>query len=713
MRGLDSDSIFKYNPHKQRVQYAAEPYLQRNVTVFQFNPSTGANINQGSFVLSLSPTQSGVKFLITKAGAVPLLEFILTKNINWNLQGNNAYFTDTNGKNWTLQFCDAESAAKTTAQIGLLLTCTTVKQISTYEYPAQSGLPPISIGDTVKMSYYAFSITSFPRIDLLFASDTDLKAIVNGQVLATGLAQGMVGMTKGNSRSIFIPQNMLVTETGYRDPSAPNTPAVFVVTINNIKYLDESKSQKHHHAAQQHNIQEPQQAQQAPQQVQQQPVQQETQQQQQEEQQEETPTQEIEENQEKADETEQDEQQQTDTQEEAKNDASDVQAQESNEEKSNNDNETDQTDKSDIDKSDAKESTAQEEEPEQDSFAAKIAKFKKIGAVASPFATMGVSYTLVKKKKQEEEERRRREEEAKQQKEESETDQKDDTDSQATPSQTTEKAPPVEKKSVPSTPEKKETIERKESSKQINPPSETKKSAPPSPARSIPVPSPDKRTNAPVVDAPAQNTPAPAPQVAIKLENMQINPQLIPNIETNLTNKIDGLTHSPIESPEAVARGVASLAAQLKVSDNNIANLKKQIEEKKQKSNSGGIMQRQLETARAEIETLKKKIADDEAKLKNIEEEIQKLTKENARLKEEANKQESKQKPKKQPPNVNKANDKATQIIKNMMQSVFGQMNSEFEEDKTYKGQVVIDSLFSLLQKQSYDAMKVVDEGLL
>ena len=697
MRGLDSDSIFKYNPHKQRVQYAPEPYLQRNVTIFQYNSSTGSNVNQGNFILTLSPTQSGVKFLVTKTGAVPLLEFILTKNINWNLQGNNAYFMDSNGYQWIMQFCDAESAAKTTAQIGLLLTCTSVKTISTYECQTQSGLPPISIGDTVKMSYYAFSITSFPKIDLLFASDQDLRAVVNGQVLASGLAQGMVGMTKGNSRIIFIPQNMLTTETGYKDPSTPNNPAIFVVTINNIKYLDESKSQKHqHHIAQQQSIPKPVQ--------QQQEVQQEISQDNEEKS--ETPEEQV-----QKDEKESSPQ----IQEENIKEESDVQQQNNQEEqeklpqKDGNEENTDQTDKSDIDKSET--STTQEEEPEQDSFAAKIAKFKKIGAVASPFATMGMSYTLAKKKKQEEEERRKKEEEA-QKREESETDHKDETDSQA-PTPQVENNPVEEKKPVQSTPEKKEiTQEQKDSSKQINTPTDKKESVPSSPIRQNPVSSPERRPSYQQNDSTTQNIQQPQ----IKLENVQINPQLISNIENNLTNKIDQLSQSPIESPEAVARSVASLAAQIKVAENNIANIKKQIEEKKQKSNTGGIMQRQLEAAKAETESLKKKTAEDEEKLKNIEDEIQKLTKENEKLRSEANQQNEKPKAnqKKQPPNQDQAKTKATQIIKNMMQSVFEQMNSEFEEDKSYKGQVVIDSLFSLLQKQSYDAMKIVDnEGLL
>ena len=665
MKAIDSSDLFKYSPNKQKRETVQEPYLQRNIILYKYNHQTGTNVNQGNFVLQLSPSPNGVKFIVRMTGAIPIIDMILTKNVNWQIRETTGYFTDSTNTQWTVQFNDAESAALATAQIGLLLTCNSTKTVSFYEPQQAADNPPVSLEDTIKMSYFAFSIQQFPRIGKIFASDGNTKAVLSPQVLAQGLAQGIVGMIPSHTRTIFIPQNMLQTQTGYRDEAFPNTPAVFVVTITNVKYKDEKKAPKpapvQHQTRQKSTSPAPQQIKQQ-QQVQQQevekpkpaPVQVE-------EKKVEEPKKEVQAPEEKVAEPKKEES-------DATTDASDENK------KSNPPTENDESQTTDDASSAAKEKSdtttdaepPAEEEPETNSVAAKIAKFKKIG-IMSPLGSMGVPFNIAKKKKQEEEERRKREEEESA---------KDATDESTTT--TTEKTPEkkvaAEVKEV-KTPEKSET--KTPEKKEVKTPEKKEAKTPEKKEVEPKTPSHD------IIDSG--------------------NSELFSTVEENITKKINNLTHAKVDNPDDIARGVATMVAQLKVADSTIATLNKQIEEKKQKMNSSGILQKQLLSAQNETEALKRKVAQDESSLKEIEAKIQALT--------IANKAK---KAKKQPPNGEKAKEKASQVIKKLMQSVFEQMNNEFDEGEAYNGQAVIDALFKLLQKQAYNAMDAVEkEGLL
>lgn len=597
MKGLENNDLFKYNANKSKTTGSVELFNQQ-LQIFEYIPASKENRSQGTFNFLILNQSKVLKLLITKAGAVPLLENQISKYMNWKLQNDLfGYFKDT-GKQWIVQFPDVETANFVTALIGMYLSCQSIKTVATYDAFQKPG-PELSEGDVIKMAYSAFPVEAFPKIGPSSSSSDGHKITISGKEMPVGLVAGIIGMSTGSIRVIFVPENQCVNSSGTKESWMKDKPYVYIVSILNSKFHDESKK---------------------PQQPTESPAKQES------------PV-----KQRKFEPEPEPEPQKVEEKEKSDSPTESAAKEQNDESKSDN--------VSDANESNNSESNADQPEPSGDSFAAKIAKFKRIGAHASPFATAGVPLIMVKKKIQEEEERQRREEEERQKREESQAD--DTTDS------TVEEKPKVSPKSSNSTHEKPqiEVIQPKVYQ------------------------SPERKKV--VIEDTDDGTPA--------------NNEIVKEIEQSISSHISKLTTSKTDSVDSIVKGVATMAAQLKVADSELATLKAQVEAARQKSSTGSNIQKQYDDAQADIRYYKKKLSENENLIKGVEEKLKNSSAGSGAKGETA-----------------KATMKS--IIKDLTQSTFTGMNEEFDENETYTGQEIIDALLVLLKKQAYVAIGRIDE---
>lgn len=239
MKALDNPDLFKYQPNKARQEAQASPYINENVVLYRVNPLTNQNDNHGSFIFVLRPIKGATNFLVYKQGATPALNFDLSKAIRWSIQ-NQIYcsFFDTSNDQWILQFSDPIVAAKVTSTVGILLTCLSTKELSYFDAYNTNG-NSISNGDSFKISYYAFPVMNFPRVSDCFSQNSGFKKTLNSSSMCIGLAQGIIGMTPGSTRAIFIPENLLANDKGQKEPNTPQSAVVYVVSLLNVRFASD------------------------------------------------------------------------------------------------------------------------------------------------------------------------------------------------------------------------------------------------------------------------------------------------------------------------------------------------------------------------------------------------------------------------------------------------------------------------------------------
>ncbi|KAH0789382.1 peptidyl-prolyl cis-trans isomerase, FKBP-type family protein [Histomonas meleagridis] len=214
-------------------------------TVYQYDPTTRENKQQGQFLFTILQQNGVATVTICRPGATPLLSFNLTKKINWNYQNQVfCYFTDTKNVQWLLQFNDAASAAQATAAVAALLSVTSLKDVGCYEYPQRRPDKFLQIGDRMLLSYYAFQITKFPYIGKLVSSNTKLKTDLDRSKIPTGWVSGILGMSIGSTRSIFVPAQYTCLENGSRDPQFPNSHLMIVTTLLKARFKNDQPPPK-------------------------------------------------------------------------------------------------------------------------------------------------------------------------------------------------------------------------------------------------------------------------------------------------------------------------------------------------------------------------------------------------------------------------------------------------------------------------------------
>lgn len=564
------------------------------VQVFEYIPATRENKSQGTFNFQIMSMARVLKLIISKQGAHSLIDLQITNKLKWNLQKDvYGYFLDER-KQMIAQFADVATANMATAQIGLYLSCTSIKQLSFYDAFQKPG-PELSEGDIVKISYSAYPLDNFPKIGNLLNSVDGDKATLSPDEMPVGLFNGIKGMSTGSTRVIFVPENMLATSSGSKESWIPSKPVVYIVQILNSKFKDESKRPSHAVAQESPSRRE------AP--------------------------------------------------AEKESDDEEPAAQPQENEKSENDDENEGGDNaSDVPESSGTDTNADEPEPAANSFAAKIAKFKKIGH-ASPFVHAGIPLILAKKKQKEEEERQRQEEERMRQEESESTDtpKEDVTQREEKTSSAAQKQPePVE--------EPKQVISE----------------------RSKPPAIPERKR---VIEEAIEDNSSPANDDAVK------------EVEQSIKSHLSKLTDAKLESPDAIARSVATMVAQLKVADSELESLTKQVEMARQKSSTSNESQRLYNEALAETQRYKRRLNENENIMKGLEEKYSKAVAGGSSAKGE------------------KAKSNMINIIKQLTQSTFTGMNDEFVEGKTYEGQEIIDALLVLLKKQAYTAIGMIDES--
>ena len=207
------------------------------VTLFQYNTMTKQNEQLGTFIFTLQTVQNGVQLTIYKQGSLPILSFIVTKQIRWNYQNLiYCYFLDPSRNQFLAVFNDAETAAHVTATI----VCSTRKlktnELLHHDIVKTEG-KGISIGDTLLISYFLFPLENQIVQNCIF-SVNQKKIQYSQKSMINGLVQSIGGMTTGSTRIVLIPPQMTGYESGTRDDAIPEQNYVAVVILHRVKSAD-------------------------------------------------------------------------------------------------------------------------------------------------------------------------------------------------------------------------------------------------------------------------------------------------------------------------------------------------------------------------------------------------------------------------------------------------------------------------------------------
>lgn len=684
MKGIDNNSMFKYKGGSAAGKAPAGPagpvksFVSVQVNVYQYNTSTRQNVNQGNFTLDVKSQSQQLTLTIYRAGAQPLTSFNLTRTINWNLKdGVNVYITDPKGGQWTFQFKDALSAAQTTAVVGVLLSVSSTREIAFYE-PSNAKTKsdrPVSLGDTVKVSYFAFTFSTFPSIDNCFSQNDSFITPIARDQIAAGWAAGIQGMSVGKYRAIFVPAQYTGFDNGQRDPAFPNAPIVIVTTLLRARFKDEPhggfsqsetsdapesgqrKRRKSKAAAPSHPVRPAEPAPPPP-----------------------APEPEPEPEEETVPHL-------TPLSESANQTQS----------------ETDHTEP----ENEQEEQQAEPEEeidPEEAARIRKMELIRRMGGVASPFG-MPILPTAARRESRTSSAAAPPKPEPEHKHETiPEPIKEEETPKQTAPAANSKPMTEIQKRaaafanhpidSMPVRP----AAARRTSEKYNNIDEAVASAAQHAPVQSQndsdSVSSSSRRSSLSTTEIVQQPVHA-SPQVHATTHQQAYTPvkgsveQRLDNLEENISQKLDFLT-GDVES-DNVIRGVTSMVTQLKTKQREIDSLRRQLEESKSKTNNSPQLTKQLEGLQSENEDLKKRNTTLERRLKDAETRAKTLSQDTSE-------------------NQNAAKKKSTAIVKTLMSNVFDEMNTMFDANQKYSGSDVSEQLYNLLRKHSFTALEDINQ---
>ena len=211
------------------------------VTLYKFNTMTKQNEQMGTFIFTLQTVQNGIQLTIYKQGSLPILSFIVTKQIHWNYQKLvYCYFLDTSRNQFLAVFNDAETAAHVTATI----VCSTRKiktdELLHHDIVKGDG-KGISLGDTLLISYFLFPLINQTIQNCIF-SINQKRIKYSQETLINGLIQSINGMSPGTTRIVLIPPSMSTYENGTKDERIPEQNYVAVVILHRAKFESKNKA---------------------------------------------------------------------------------------------------------------------------------------------------------------------------------------------------------------------------------------------------------------------------------------------------------------------------------------------------------------------------------------------------------------------------------------------------------------------------------------
>lgn len=244
MKGLDNNDIFKHGASAKKGA-PSKPYINTYINVSQYNAQTRQMENQGRFILAVTRTAQATNLTVYRSGAHNLFSFSLSRNINWTLQNQiYVYITDPKGVQWLFQFQNAADAAQATAAIGILMSVKKSTECATFDSNVVKATRGLQVGDTATLSFNCFSISQFPFVACPpTSSETDLTIQIARDKLPTGFVTGLLGMTIGSTRSIYVPSNLTQLENGQRDNRFPQANLAIVTTLKSANFDNEPQQQ--------------------------------------------------------------------------------------------------------------------------------------------------------------------------------------------------------------------------------------------------------------------------------------------------------------------------------------------------------------------------------------------------------------------------------------------------------------------------------------
>ena len=251
MKGLDNNDIFKHGASAKKAT-PQKPYINTYINVSKYNAQTRQMDNQGRFILAVTRTTQATNLTVYKSGAHNLFSFSLSRNINWTLQNQiYVYITDPKGVQWLFQFQNAAEAAQATAAVGILMSVKKSTECAVFDTNIVKATRGLQIGDTATLSFHCFSISQFPFVACPpTSSDLDFTVQIARDKIPTGFVTGVLGMTIGSTRSIYVPSALTQLENGQRDNRFPQANLAIVTTLKSANFDQEPSSQQPHQQSQ-------------------------------------------------------------------------------------------------------------------------------------------------------------------------------------------------------------------------------------------------------------------------------------------------------------------------------------------------------------------------------------------------------------------------------------------------------------------------------
>ncbi|OHT16364.1 hypothetical protein TRFO_13201 [Tritrichomonas foetus] len=215
-----------------------DPLLKVPVTLSQYIKITKTSQPLGVYPLIISPSDDGITLAFQMPGANPVVSTQLNSKFNYTVQEKNSWSIVLNNKTWIVEFKDEKDMAKALCVVGLVLGFKDENAVMKYDLPGHEKTgKEINLGDRVQISYYVFTFSEFPYIDKIFVTKTDAKTNMSSAANAKGFVQGMVGMTRNESRVIFVPAALSASDK--KNQCNPIDNVMFYVTLKHAKYSSE------------------------------------------------------------------------------------------------------------------------------------------------------------------------------------------------------------------------------------------------------------------------------------------------------------------------------------------------------------------------------------------------------------------------------------------------------------------------------------------